>query len=886
MTPSRNTSATRLHKLLDIFDYLEIFPTSDARYEGKSFVTIIGRDQRPGFLTFEDAQGNIVTTEHWNLDFALKMQGDGWFIPKLQFLAIPSKSAAHAVAGAMKEFLPEPPILPSEAASQLRRAIRVNLTKKISHNAPDAVQYLKNLHKLFSLIQERRWHSIQALDSDIRESQEWPNFLKIIAHQVDTDIWQIVCDDSRALPNLSILTSKSRKAIPDLPEQISQKDLALGRVKFELHEYRIQDAHKSYRSNPRLIDKELFTAALDEAIRSAKASFEKSIEKEIFAYQGANLDELFEEVERTGIELDFADYRKANAECRTVDSLLGVDDFDSLEQLRSKPKTLLARRYLEDNIRGWVYERLNKVRQLIDSSMLEEAEKLLSDVAPITIDSESQRARANLTAQIERARVELKKKEREEEVRVQIKSFHDEVKAIRNQLDSIWFYPEFKSSKLDDESLQLICLWHTNRVLPPADAKAHLNKQLNKNDYQMGALWSARHAELAAMKYLANFGEDIVDVSIAQVTGESSEWKTHDTECDGAPFDVKNARSSYSSQRNYSELCIAKFKKCRAQHDDVVILGAFSEYVRPCDVPDGKPSMCQILGHLSFKFLNELSTCLRRITEGKFCLDFGGRAGRVEKFFPGWMFDHPPEFYDHRDEALQRTSDLINTQLSGSRSVGDIPKDLLILYGIQEDSETKHLLNAEDQWMAPAILILRECGLCLPSLVTSVIAICLMQASEEESEFSPEMLRFAFNPHDAYYNTPLGVFDPLGYVDSMISVFELIYHHNRDSLAQYSEFQLSGDGILRGRTEYGSWETIIAYCGGWTQSGPKCGKNPIHSGESKHCPNIRCCKLICPECGYCSQTCPECKPRQENWNPSKANEYWELLDDDEPIIPF
>ena len=116
---------------------------------------------------------------------------------------------------------------------------------------------------------------------------------------------------------------------------------------------------------------------------------------------------------------------------------------------------------------------------------------------------------------------------------------------------------------------------------------------------------------------------------------------------------------------------------------------------------------------------------------------------------------------------------------------------------------------------------------------------------------------FSNEKNSSYF--PLGLHDPQAQIFSLLEILSKMWVRNRQELSNFTLFKLSNPNILRGRNKHGEWKTIIAFCGGWLSApfSGKCGKNPIHLGESSSCGT--CGKLICSECDHCDENCPDNK---------------------------
>src|SRR5713226_3563520 len=87
------------------------------------------------------------------------------------------------------------------------------------------------------------------------------------------------------------------------------------------------------------------------------------------------------------------------------------------------------------------------------------------------------------------------------------------------------------------------------------------------SDYWIGAMESARCAELVALDIYRQIYGEVEDLSILQKLAPSdTRWKAADIDTAGRWIDVKNARRSFSSPTSYSEHCVKRFKSGQGDH--------------------------------------------------------------------------------------------------------------------------------------------------------------------------------------------------------------------------------------------------------------------------------------------------------------------------------
>lgn len=167
---------------------------------------------------------------------------------------------------------------------------------------------------------------------------------------------------------------------------------------------------------------------------------------------------------------------------------------------------------------------------------------------------------------------------------IAIRRLNDTVRQITEQL---LFTRDLTASVppiLSQADLRLVLHWAHKKPrqtdqLDTSVARASLG------DVEFTKLCSARYAELAASEYFRSLGMTVHDVSLTQLETGQEDWRTHDLLADGLPFDVKNARQSFSDPSRYSEYLIPRFKQTRISGDAVTILGVLSHYLTQSVTP-------------------------------------------------------------------------------------------------------------------------------------------------------------------------------------------------------------------------------------------------------------------------------------------------------------
>ena len=438
---------------------------------------------------------------------------------------------------------------------------------------------------------------------------------------------------------------------------------------------------------------------------------------------------------------------------------------------------------------------------------------------------------------------------------------------LKNELVSIHstFYehtisPIIPSRPLDAKSLNLIYKWQNDPSLDGAFSEA-ISRVDNRIEHDLVRLYTARQAENVALNFLRQISSDVKDISIQQIEDHSSrDWVSHDIEASGRCFDVKSARSSFSSRHNFSEFCVPKFKQSR-HGTGVRIFAIFSEYQTTRQIVKKEDSKATVLGEVTIQQLNDFREMLATISSGIVRMELDTRYGLQGNFLPGWLFELPNEVYASNAEMVSRLEEFSERYVRHFRVAPEFETPLAIVAEAKGSAQNGLHSRAPRSMARPFIEAIALHGWNKRSIVAAVLSICLLEAKNPQSKLKPGILKDVLFSAD-FPGSPLGLSDPLGFVESLIDVFDDIYATCKQDLLKFKEFRLTGRGILQGRSGGSQWRTIIAYCGGWHYGqNVKCGKNPIHIGETGSCPN--CGKLICPQCGFCSRPCREREARQE-----------------------
>lgn len=402
------------------------------------------------------------------------------------------------------------------------------------------------------------------------------------------------------------------------------------------------------------------------------------------------------------------------------------------------------------------------------------------------------------------------------------------------------------------------------------------------SEYHVWRLLSARAAELVAAKYYRRQGYEVEDTSVLQVGRKDERWKTYDLVVAGTAIDVKNARHSLSSKGHYVEHCVPRFKLDRNTGQEVTTVGVLSEYRPAYDIVEGV-GKCQILGEVSRQSLEKVI----RWMQEKFGIlkDINGIWN--PGYQPGWVFEYPASFYRERPAFIRGISNQVNWLSEHGAENDEICGAQLVLCSEGGLPPNLKLLPEKLECISDLREIGRGLGFSRPALFLYVMA-RFLEAMIECKDVSvlattlrdclficPDLLGTKLEEEECLsygrqielgQNNPLGLYDPFSYVFSLINILRLVAEEVKGEDLRLSSFRLPHPSILQGKTEKGTWITLVAYCGGWRKKPfkAKCGNTPLYLGHNQSCST--CGHLVCEKCGYCSKDCPAEVLRNSNEN--------------------
>lgn len=360
------------------------------------------------------------------------------------------------------------------------------------------------------------------------------------------------------------------------------------------------------------------------------------------------------------------------------------------------------------------------------------------------------------------------------------------------------------------------------------------------------------------MAFYQRYGHHVEDVSIHQVTSESPDWKKYDLKINELFVDVKNSRHSKQNPDSYVEHRVPKFKKDESNRDDVMIAGVLSPNLLISNIlyPESPMNQDPPIQFLGLTNNNKLTAIKDEFETSNLLIIDLKRHGKTGDFLPAWLFDCPEFLYEKRDAELSKILKQTVPEYDLWKEFNRNPIPICTAAGIDLGQfwSSEVLANWEWSFLSAVLDRRKEHGLSLPFLFLGILKHFLQMVSvNEDSSYRPTgYKRLVYDSNiDRDYNMPLGIYDPLKTIYSLITLLDKLWDDDaRELIRSFKIFQLAGLNILRGRRGENEWwhETLIAYCGG-------CGKEPLVLGDCEHC--HKCGMLVCPDCKFCSKNCSE-----------------------------
>lgn len=383
--------------------------------------------------------------------------------------------------------------------------------------------------------------------------------------------------------------------------------------------------------------------------------------------------------------------------------------------------------------------------------------------------------------------------------------------------------------------------------------------------FEYAKMISARGAELAAIKFYTLFGYKVIDTAITQINKTSNDWKLFDLHVNDIKYiDVKNSRGVINEQLSYSEHCIPKFKETR-HNNQISILGVISPYswleedekIRTYNSGYSTSkieNMVTILGEVS---LNDINMYASRFSRKNLIVDIDSKT-----FIPDWMLEYPIEFYKER-EKLKENFKRAFTEYPKLNEYYVLNKNLIPFFlscGIDlpeewNANETDKLLNNEQLRFYNRLKVQGKERITKPFLYLAILTHFTEQLQKNiPLQYRPaDYFLLIYNNENFQY--PLGIYDPTLIIKKLIQTLETLWKEkNRINMTGYVSLKYNEKGILQAKKSMSkSWDTLIAYCGGFIEKKGSCGFKPLIKGKHETCEYCR--KIICPKCDFCSQSC-------------------------------
>lgn len=459
-------------------------------------------------------------------------------------------------------------------------------------------------------------------------------------------------------------------------------------------------------------------------------------------------------------------------------------------------------------------------------------------------------------------------------------------------------------------------------IAPPAltDSDELLVTEWSRGDhvvraYDHARLYSARVAEKGLETFYESMGFSVTDVSGEQLsTVATSDWRLGDLRVGDRLIDVKNSRASFAKRSekvpSYVEHCVPRFKKER-WGKPVTIAGVLSPYIPDGAKRDTWKQEIQFLGETSQEALDKIRNyfCRDDLLE----IDFH-RPDGSGVFLPPWTFEYPGAFYSRTQSGQPGGVDRPDEQWPSFNDLSSARLQPLAILAMFQESWPDHWPRSEsDELTLDFLERLGSASMALgrsrPVIWVAILRFVLelMGDMNRTGGWSPEKLLPVIFFREGAIDRPLGLYDPLRTVHSLLTVLDTAWKYLESRPLAFRQFQVVSGAILRARTDARApWTTIVAYCGGWkTYAGARypdgqqarCGNTPLYLGMHQTCPG--CSRLICDACGFCMSGCRHLEEHQleadeknrpvldsESWDSEMRDGIEAVEDDCDDDIPF
>lgn len=444
--------------------------------------------------------------------------------------------------------------------------------------------------------------------------------------------------------------------------------------------------------------------------------------------------------------------------------------------------------------------------------------------------------------------------------------------------------PRLVCGQLDADDLRLIGLWQQGRFHDQAG-----ERNTRRERFSLLSLGYARLAEKLVLRYLRAQRNDARDVSISQLSGSESLWKTCDIQTD-LHFDVKNATTFGSRKRH---VFVPKFKKVAGS--DVLIAGVisspFSEFVenrrRKKKFMGGRFVQYVRQTFLGFAALNELAEIQSAIN------DLPERLQELELSFyenalPAWAFEASDGIVLNRlfgaaTLFAREPTTIIALSFATRKAVPEFA-----LSGLNEAQRAvfeQFRATVEKAGYTKATIAMFAISEFLAWTMDGRNATSLIRflrklnsiedfASDRESTWfdsRPDRRSEKYEIQIDYRGSACGgLYDPTSSINGLFDLLEKCAVQIKKLSLRFRHFDVPNAYILIGKEENGRAITLYAYCGGKLDNGAWCNHTPLVIGENENCPS--CHRLVCHECDYCSDNCSTLRARKaERKNKNDAN---------------
>jgi len=399
---------------------------------------------------------------------------------------------------------------------------------------------------------------------------------------------------------------------------------------------------------------------------------------------------------------------------------------------------------------------------------------------------------------------------------------------------------------LTDQDFLLCLCWANHSVsedfIPEGVALRNYVKRALGN-FEASRLISARRAEMMVCDYYRDLGLSVEDVSIKQLSSRRfGPWVDFDVDV-GYPVDVKNARASVNGREHFAEHAVARFKLDRVSKEGVRVVGVRSPYFpspEAANRADDK-AVATVLGEVTLKDIDGIKRWLLRRFGGVLQLDDFWQYKRL----PGWFFEYPDSYYSGRAEVVKKLKEVLS-QLDHQKCS---PALLLVARAYRLDVEASC-----DVLLGDIGDLLSECGLAKRCIIFYAMCAVLEAVLKGESgALVAQKIKALITVKFGRKIVPLGLEDPLGYVDRFLEAFVKLGGGISPIASEIRMFRLKSPDILEAVMFDGRRQTVLAYCGGWIEGMGRCGAAPLVIGQDEICE--ACHRLVCVECGFCSERC-------------------------------